>query len=113
MFVLLQGTGEDEFNSPTVCKYTHWILERQQDDGSWFPHKYRQDGDDGYDVLHVSWTAVLGIRSRHYLPDSPWHTRMTQMLEHLTRGTGGPHVGRLAHLGTGADREESDDGDDD
>lgn len=96
----MQATGEDEFNSKHVCHYTHWLLGKQHADGSWYDHAHRPPGHDAYDVLHLTWTALLGIRSRHFLPESPWHRRMRVMLESIAKSPQ-PHVGSMAMAGAG------------
>jgi hypothetical protein len=73
-----RGLGIDEASSPLVAEGARFLLDTQNEDGSW--GDWRAAGD-GYDAVHPTWCAVMGLRDRAGIPDTPWERRIRAIFD--------------------------------
>jgi hypothetical protein len=69
--------GRDETDSPLVREGTVFLLETQNEDGSWGPGA---ELEDPYEAAHHTWCAIMGLGERRVLRNTPYERRLREIL---------------------------------
>jgi hypothetical protein len=72
-----RSLGRDETNSSLVRDGTVFLLEAQNEDGSWGPGS---GAEDAYTGAHHTWCAIMGLGERRFLSDTPYERRLREIL---------------------------------
>ncbi len=79
---VFRSLGLSEENDAMVRSGTLMLLRSQNPDGSWCK---RQEDESPYDAIHCAWCAVMGLRERTFLKDTPYHRRIREILRQINR----------------------------
>ena len=81
---VLRAFGHTEHNDPLVRRGTEYLLDTRQDNGSWTtPIVYPKKATRPYHRLHPTWCAIVGLRTRFFVEDTPYQKRIQGMLKQL------------------------------
>jgi len=79
---VFRSLGFSEENDAMVRSGTLMLLSSQNPDGSWCKW---QEYESPYDAIHCAWCAVMGLRERTFLEDTPYHRRIREILSQVNR----------------------------
>jgi len=74
---VLRSLGFSETNDPMVRAGVNFLLNNQNDDGSWGRWEVEEDP---YQAIHYTWCAVSGLRERFFLNNTPYSRRIRKVL---------------------------------
>jgi len=72
---VFHSAGLSESRDEEMCKAARLLLESQNPDGSW-----GTEGDDCYDTIHPTWTAVDALRAREFLRGTAFERRRASLV---------------------------------
>ncbi len=81
----LRALGLTEDNDEMVRQGTEFLLDSQNVDGSWSA-VLPSTGNGSwrpYHIMHPTWCALVGLRPRVYLEDTPYQNRIREILNEL------------------------------
>ncbi len=77
---VFRSLGFSEENDAMVRSGTLMLLRSQNPDGSWCNW---QEFEFPYDAIHCAWCAVMGLRERTFLENTPYHRRIREILNQI------------------------------
>ena len=79
---VFRSLGYSEDDDADVRAGTAFLLDSQNEDGSWGP--WRKE-EDPYDAIHYTWCAVSGLRRRQFLRGTAYERYLANVLNRLNR----------------------------